>query len=152
VNYRPADPADIPALGRIRAADWGKEEYWSVRIAGYASGELHPREALKPRVTYVASEGDSIVGFIAGHLTRRYGCDGELEWIDVVPDYRRCGVASELLRRLAKWFAEQGASKICVDVDPANKIARSFYSKHRAENLNPHWLVWGDITSVLRER
>ena len=152
MNYRPSDPADVPALARIRAADWGTEEYWSARIAGYASGELHPREALKPRVIYVALEGNSVVGFIAGHLTRRYGCDGELEWIDVVPDCRRRGVASELLRRLAKWFAEQGTSRICVDVVPANQVARTFYTKHGAENLNPHWLVWRDIKVVLREQ
>jgi GNAT superfamily N-acetyltransferase len=151
VNYRQADESDIPALARIRAADWGAEEYWRLRIAGYADGELHPGQALKPRVIYIAAEGDSIAGFIAGHLTRRYGCDGELQWIDIVPDHRRRGVASGLLRRLAKWFAEQGASKICVDVDPANKIARSFYAKHGAENLNPHWLVWSDIKSVVRE-
>ncbi len=93
-----------------------------------------------------------MVGFIAGHLTSRYGCDGELQWMDVIPEFRRRSVASELLRRLAKWFAEQGASRICVDVDPANKIARSFYTKHRAEHLNPHWLVWSDITRVLREK
>jgi ribosomal protein S18 acetylase RimI-like enzyme len=123
-----------------------------VRIAGYADCELHPGQALKPRIIYVASEGDSIVGFIAGHLTRRHGCNGELEWIDVVPDYRRHGIASELLRRLAKWFAEQGASKIRVDVDPANKSARGFYTKQGAENLNPHWLVWSDITTVIRQK
>jgi hypothetical protein len=38
-----------------------------------------------PRVSYVAFEQGLIVGFIAGHLTRRYGCDGELEWINVSP-------------------------------------------------------------------
>jgi GNAT superfamily N-acetyltransferase len=148
VLYRQADKSDIPAMARIRAAEWESEDYWNDRILGYLEGKLHPRQALMPRVMYVALEGDFLVGFIAGHLTRRYACHGELEWIDVIRERRRSGVASELLRRLAAWFAEQNALRICVDVDPANATARRFYSRHGAETLNEHWLVCNDIKIV----
>jgi len=136
-------------MARIRAGEWGTEEYWRVRISGYLNRELHPRQALMPRVIYVALEGDCLVGFIAGHLTRRYDCHGELEWINVIPKRRRSRVASELLRPLAEWFAVHGASRVCVDVDPANTAARRFYTRHGAVKLNEHWLVWKDINSVL---
>ena len=152
VHYRLAEKADIPAMGRIRAAEWETEEYWRVRISRYLDRELHPQQALLPRVIYVALEGDSLVGFIAGHLTRRYACDGELEWINVIRERRGSVVASELLRLLAAWFAKQKASRICVDVDPANTTARRFYMRHGADNLNEHWLVWNDIKVVLAER
>jgi GNAT superfamily N-acetyltransferase len=105
-----------------------------------------------PRAMYVALERDSPLGFIAGHLTRRYACQGELEWMNVIPPSRGCGIASELLRRLAAWFSGQKASRICVDVDPANTIARRFYPRHGAQKLNGHWLVWNDISVVLGER
>ena len=39
---------------------------------------MHPQQALPPRVIYVATEGDTLIGYVAGHLTRRYACDGEL--------------------------------------------------------------------------
>jgi ribosomal protein S18 acetylase RimI-like enzyme len=139
-------------MARIRAAGREEEEYWRLRIARYLHGEHHPQHALMPRVGYVALEGDSLAGFVAGHLTRRYACEGELEWINVVPEHRRSGVASELLRRLAAWFVEQAASRICVDVDPANTIARRFYTRHGAGRLNEHWLVWNDIGVLLGER
>jgi hypothetical protein len=42
------------------------------------------------------------------------------------------------------------AAKVCVDVDPANTTARRFYTRHGAVPLNPHWLVWNDITLALR--
>ena len=71
VHYRLAEKADIPAMGRIRAAEWETEEYWRVRISRYLNCELHPEQALMPRVSYVALEAESLVGFIAGHLTRR---------------------------------------------------------------------------------
>jgi len=152
VCYRQVDKSDIPAIARIRAAEWGEEEYWRTRISRYLDFELHPQHALMPRVMYVALERDSLVGFIAGHLTRRYGCAGELEWINVNTPSRGGGIASELLRRLAAWFTEQKASRICVDVDPANTTARRFYTRHGAEKLNDYWLVWNDISVVLGEQ
>jgi ribosomal protein S18 acetylase RimI-like enzyme len=86
------------------------------------------------------------------HLTRRYECDGELQWINVVPAYRGQGIAADLLAKAAGWFAVMKASRICVDVDPANTVARRFYQRHGAEPLNAHWLVWPDIRSVLAAR
>lgn len=151
VQYREANKFDIPAMAIIRAEEWGTEEYWKNRIAGYMDCVLQPKEALKPRVIYIASEPGNVIGFISGHLTHRYECDGELEWINVIPEYRRSGIASELLQLLASWFIEQKALRICVDVDPSNLAARHFYKKHGTENLNKHWLVWKDINVVLEK-
>jgi|SRR5271167_670302 len=152
VLYRLADKSDIPAIAQIQAAEWGDEKYWGIRISRYLNCELHPQQALMQRVVYVALEDDSLVGFVAGHLTRRCACDGELEWINVIPGRRGSRVASELLRRLAAWFVAQGAARICVDVDPTNITARRFYTRHGAENLNEHWLYWHEINVVLGER
>ena len=151
VEYRQACRSDVPAMAHIRAAEWGEEEYWRERIRGYLDGEHHPQQALMPRVIYVALEGDALVGFIAGHLTRRYACEGELEWINVVPGNRGNGTAAELLRLLAQWFMEHKARRICVDVDPANSAARGFYRKHGATDLNRQWLVWDDISMVMAD-
>lgn len=149
--YREARDSDIPAMARIRAAEWETEEYWQRRISAYLRGELHPRDALRPRISYVCCDQDSLVGFIAGHLTRRHSCQGEVEWINVVPACRGNGIASELLRRLAAWFVEQKATRVCVDVEPSNSIARRFYAGHGAEDLKPHWMVWDDIKLVLEK-
>ena len=141
---------DVDALAAIRAVEWGGHEYWCERIRGYASGNLNPKHALAPRVIFVAEEDSHLVGFIAGHLTRRLQCDGELEWLNVIPEKRRAGVAGELLIVLAGWFAEKKAKRICVDADPENPTARAFYRKHGAQDLNPHFLVWEDITALLK--
>ena len=148
MHYRQVERSDIPAMARIRAAEWGTEGYWTTRISKYLDCEHHPQQALMPRVIYVALDGDSLVGFIAGHLTRRYACDGELEWINVTPEHRGSGAASELLRMLAIWFVEQNAVRICVNAAPDNPTARRFYIRHGAEELNEHWLVWNDVNNV----
>jgi ribosomal protein S18 acetylase RimI-like enzyme len=121
------------------------------RMARYLAGEHHPQQALLPRVSFVALKGDRMVGYIAGHLTRRYECDGELQWIYVAPEHRGSGVAAELLRRLAAWFAEQPAARVCVNVEPDNARARRFYTRHGAEELNKYWLVWENISVVSGE-
>jgi GNAT superfamily N-acetyltransferase len=119
------------------------------RMALYLEGKHHPQRALPPRIGFVALDGDGLVGYIAGHRTRRYECDGELQYLYVAPPYRRSGVASALLRLLAEWFVAQGARIVCVDVAEDSPAARPFYVRHGAVELNRHWLVWRDIGSVL---
>ena len=147
---REATVADVSALAVIRARFWGTEEYWRERITGYLQRTLHPQNALPERVIYLAMIGSDPVGLVAGHRTRRLGCAGELEWIDVVPEHRRLGIAAQLLRCQAEWFVSHHATRVCVDVQPDNTIARSFYTKHGAAPLNPHWMVWNDIAHVLK--
>src|SRR5438132_1104666 len=93
-------------------------------------------------VAFVALVGTAVVGYIAGHLTRRYQCDGELQYLFVAPQYRRTGIATELLRLLACWFAYERARKVCVNVEPDNDGARAFYTLHGAIPLHPFWLAW----------
>ncbi|MGA2597063.1 MAG: GNAT family N-acetyltransferase [Bryobacteraceae bacterium] len=139
-------------MARLRADEWGTQDYWEARIAAYLNGELHPQKSLLPRVGYVALDGDSVVGFAAGHLTQRLGCDGELEWINVTSEYRGKSVASKLVRLLAAWFVERKALKVCVNVAPENITATRFYMRHGAQRMNRHWLVWNDISAVLENR
>ncbi len=83
VIYRIATASDIPSMARLRALTWGTEDYWIKRITGYLKGELNPQHALAPLIMYVAVSGDQVIGLIGGHLTQRFDCKGELEWIDV---------------------------------------------------------------------
>lgn len=146
--YRQAELSDVPAMARLRAQDWGSEEYWRERIQLYLCGQLDPKGARPSRAGFVCADEEEIVGLIAGHLTRRFGCDGELEWISVGAAYRGQKIGSGLLKKLAEWFAAQGARFICVDVDPANEPARRFYAAHGAYDLRPHWMAWEDIATV----
>ena len=143
ITIRPAEQSDIVAMAAIRAKQWETPAYWLRRIPAYLNGELFPQQALAPRAAFVAADGEQIVGFVAGHLTRRFQCDAELEWIDTIVERRRQGIAGALLRTMAGWFLEHNARKVCVD--PGNDIARAVYAKYGAQPLNQHWMVWDDI-------
>ena len=145
MNIRLAEEKDIAALSVIRGIDTASVTHWLDRISGYYNGTHHPQQALAKRVIYVAEDDGRIVGFIAGHLTRRYDCDGELQWIDIITDYRNKGIATMLLQSLFNWFRAEHAKQICVNCAPDNTIAMDFYQKNGAVPLNDHWLIWENI-------
>ena len=144
IECRQAVVADVPEIERMRLPDTGAGPA-DPRMALYLAGDHHPQQALPPRVIYIAVGAGSIVGYIGGHLTRRYDCDGELQYLYVAPANRGSDVATGMLQLLWAWFLERGARRVCVDVEPDNERARGFYMKHGATVLNSHWLVWPDI-------
>ncbi len=151
MRYRIATQADVDAMGRIRTEGGWEEGAPAERMGLYLAGKHHPQHALPPRTIYVAEDeaGAAMLGFVAGHLTTRYSCDGELQWIYVLPDQRGSGIASGLLRQMTEWFLSNSARRICVNVDPRNLIARRFYVRNGAQELNEYWMVWPDIRAAL---
>lgn len=147
-DIRRASADDAAALSRLpEPGESGGDP--EPRMRAYLEGRHSPQEALAARVMYFAHVDGKPIGYIAGHMTKRYGCDGELQWVHVIRQYRGTKVASILLKQLAFWFVERDARRICVDVDPANAIARRFYSRHGAKEFKPYWMVWDDIAVVL---
>lgn len=146
VSLREATVDDVPEMGRIRALGGWTGGASAERMALYLAGRHHPQHALARRVALVAEAGDALVGYVAGHRTTRFGCEGELQWLFVLPAHRGGGPASLLLAGLAAWFAREGARRVCVNVEPENARARRFYHRHGARVLDTHWLVWDDIS------
>jgi GNAT superfamily N-acetyltransferase len=148
IVIRPAEKRDIPAMAAIRSRRWGAPDYWIDRIGRYLDGEQLAQKSLSDNSVFVAEDSGVIVGFAAGHRTRRYQCDGELQWIDIIDERRREGIAAMLLAAVGNWFVAHSLVRICVDVDPENRPARNFYAKHGAVPLKPHWMVWEDARSM----
>jgi GNAT superfamily N-acetyltransferase len=101
VLFRPAEDEDLDAMAAIRAREWETEAYWRRRIGSYMAVEQSPQQALAARAIFVAVDDGTVVGFVAGHRTRRYACDGELEWINVAPEHRGRGLSGQLLAVMA---------------------------------------------------
>jgi GNAT superfamily N-acetyltransferase len=135
-------------MAAIRAQEWETEAFWAVRIGLYLSGEHSPRQALPRRAAFVALDGGELVGFVAGHRTRRLGCDGELQWVNVARESRGQGIAGRLMVRIGEWFAEQNANRVCVNVAAGNTAARRLYARHGAQALDEHWMIWEDSRAV----
>jgi len=136
-------------MAAIRAAERGTQEYWEQRISGYLTGTHNPQQALPERAAFVAEVTGAIAGFVAGHRTRPYQCDAELEWINTAVLHRGQGIASALLQPMSAWFVELQAFRVCVNVAPDNAPAVAFYRKHNAQPLNQYFMLWPDIRRLI---
>lgn len=148
VQFREAVTADVEAMARCRLADPTGEPV-DPRMGAYFNRQHHPRQALLPRVGYVALANGEVIGYIAGHQTARHGCEGEVQYLYVAPAYRRRGIATALLLLLAKWFLEQSIRKVCVALaGDSPPEARPFHESLGATPLKRYWYVWEDIGVV----
>jgi GNAT superfamily N-acetyltransferase len=148
-QYRESTSGDVIAMAQCRLTDPAAGAA-DPRMAAYFAGLHHPQQALLPRVGYVALAGDVVIGYIAGHHTRRFGYAGEVQYLYVTPTYRKLGVATALLRLLAGWFQRQGVDRVCVNVNPESPGASPFYTRHGAVALNKYWYAWDEIGTLLR--
>ena len=151
---RLAEETDIPEMARIRSAECADEAFWIDRIARYRSGDHSPRQALPERAILVACDEGAVLGFIAGHRTRRLDCDGELQWLNVDVHHRGRGIADGLIARMGEWFLAQEAGRICVNVAPDNRAARQVYARCGARALNDQhdqWMIWEDARRMGRD-
>jgi GNAT superfamily N-acetyltransferase len=149
IQFREVTRADVAAMARCHLTDPANSVADS-RMAAYFADQHHPQQALYARIGYVALVNDAIVGYIAGHRTTRHGCAGEVQYLFVAPRYRRRGIATALLRLLAKWFYSQTAAKVCVALaDDSPKQAKPFYESVGATPLKKYWYAWEDIGAVL---
>jgi len=145
---RDAVDEDIPAMVRLRSAEWGDEDYWTQRLTRYMHGMLSAQHALPPHAMFVAIEQHAIVGFVAGHRTTRLGCEGELEWINVAATHRGQGIAGQLIATMGTWFVRQHIGRVCVNADEDNVAARRTYARCGAITLNAHWMIWEDARQM----
>jgi GNAT superfamily N-acetyltransferase len=147
-HYREATSADVAAMAECRMADVEAGPA-DERMARYFDGQHHPQQALAPRTGFLACSGDQVVGYIAGHATTRFDCQGEVQYLYVAPAMRRRGMAAQLLRFLADWFDQRGIRRVCVNANLDSPGAVPFYVANHAMPLNRHWYVWDDMRTVL---
>ena len=80
----------------------------------------------------VAVEDEIVVGYI-GAMIRMYppvwtiSKYGYIEEIAVTENFRRKGIASQLLTAAQKWLLSHGTSRIKVNIDSANEASQGFF-------------------------
>lgn len=90
----------------------------------------------KDRLVLVAYKDDSLAGILLGVNT--VDAVFAINWLYVVPKYRKTGIATRLIKRAEKESLQNGCHKISVTTE----IARDFYKKigYAEEGvLKKHW-------------
>ncbi|HMF90474.1 MAG TPA: GNAT family N-acetyltransferase [Candidatus Angelobacter sp.] len=113
----------------------------------YLRGESFPQMAKAERVAFKACIGPRMIGYIAGHLTARYGKDSEIESFYILQDHQRKGTGRKLLQRFVEWAQQHEARSLCVGIAARNPY-QAFYLKYGGKHLNPHWIYWDDLAAL----
>lgn len=109
---------------------------WKTYFRGESPGGSKPE-----RIIYKALKNNEIIGYIACHLTSRYGMEAEIQSFYILKEHQRQGIGFQLLKKILEWLETQNAKSVCVGIAPENPY-RAFYLKYGGKHLNPHWIFW----------
>ncbi|MDR0858509.1 MAG: ribosomal protein S18-alanine N-acetyltransferase [Oscillospiraceae bacterium] len=128
---RNAIPADIDAIRAIELASFS--DAWSAELLLYdienpitifAVAELQPGDFSLPEARVIAYADMSIAAD-----------EAEIRSLAVCPDFRKLGVAAELLTQLIACAETNGASAIYLEVRTSNEAAIALYEKNGFEPI-----------------
>ncbi|OCX51090.1 hypothetical protein BEL04_20460 [Mucilaginibacter sp. PPCGB 2223] len=115
----------------------------------FAAGS--PATSKPERIVLKAVEDGRIIGFIAGHLTTRFGKDAEIQNFYILKDHQRKGIGYALLNKLVEWLVQNKVNSLCVGV-ALNNPYQAFYLKYFGQYLNEHWIFWDNIQVISARR
>ena len=118
MRLRPFRPSDLETLYEIDHACFAPG-------VSYSWEEMARFIAHSNSKTWVAEEGDSIIGFAVAE--RRSGRVGHIVTIDVVEQWRRHGVGKALMDAAEDWARQHGLGFIYLETAADNLVAQAFY-------------------------
>jgi len=123
--YRPYTPADFPALYAI-------EELCFQPPIRYSRVYLQRLIASSDAATWVAEENSQPAGFTIVEWYDEPGAGriAYIQTIEVAPEFRRRGIAAELLRRAEDSAHAAFASLLWLHVESTNEAAIRLYQAH----------------------
>lgn len=104
--------------------------HWKTILAGFAPERLEAASLSggEGSVTYVATRGNEIVGYVSGSANV-YGF-GSLSVIGVDPRHLHRGIGTLLMRRMVTFWRRRGMRKVSTCVSAHNGRAFQFYLSH----------------------
>ena len=137
-RVRPARRSDAAGLVKVFRRFYREERFSRAAIAAVPrtlAGVLRRKDT----AAFVAEAEGAIVG--AAAMSTAYGLEvglyGEIEDIYVLPEWRRCGVASALIEACLAWARARGCHDVEIVLTPhaqAKKGLAAWYAKRGFEN------------------
>lgn len=146
MRLRPFRSSDLETLYRI-------DQSCFPPAVAYSRGELTRFIGHRGSQTWVAAEGDAIVGFLIAH--RGLGKAGYIVTIDVIQSRRRGGVGSRLMDAAEAWARLQGLESMSLETAEDNLAAQKFYAargyervEKREDYYGPGQAAWHMVKSL----
>lgn len=139
MQIRPLDPSEVELLVdelwvplADRMADLSQYNALTDDVRKRALAFRREQVEVDDARTLVAVDDGRLVGYVSGEVQPsapifQSGDDLYVSEVYVREEFRRRGVAADLLDAIVAWGREQGCDTTSLDVDVANTAARAFY-------------------------
>lgn len=143
ITFREATLLDIPVLVSLDREYFPNTAWPAEQFRG---------EIGRPTRFFLIAQSDSQIIAYAGAFLPGSGGEGDIMTIAVKPEFRRIGIAKELISRLESWAKARGAIAMMLEVDVNNADAISLYSKLGYETLNirKNYYGYGRDAQIMR--
>ena len=143
ISYREATALDIPVLVSLDR-EYFENTAWPA--------EQFRSEIGKPTRFFLVVERDNQIIAYAGAFLPNAGGEGDIMTIAVKPEYRRKGIAKELIARLESWAKARGAIAMMLEVDVTNIDAISLYANlgYQPLNIRKNYYGYGLDAQIMR--
>ena len=133
VLYEPLDAVHADQVAALESKAMGTDAW----TADLVTSELGQRN----RTWWIAEADGELVGYAGGLVV-----DGDLQVLKVAvsPDWRRCGIARELIVRVAEDARNLGASTCSLEVRAGNEGAQAFYATLGLRNMGTRPRYYSD--------
>jgi ribosomal-protein-alanine N-acetyltransferase len=121
ITYREMISLDIPVLVGIEKSIYPESPWSAAQFREELSGVPKSRRYL------VAVSGNEIVGYGGVALA---GDVADIHTLTVLPEYRRRGIASHLLKELESWALTKGVHSFMLEMREGNLEAQPLYESH----------------------
>ncbi|MEI7451639.1 MAG: GNAT family N-acetyltransferase [Candidatus Falkowbacteria bacterium] len=108
-------------------------------LSVYSEKFLHENRKAAKNVYFLVFEGKEVIGFCHGYFDSGTFW---LNWLGILPAFRRQGKAAEVLKFLESYLLDRGVHKIWFDTIVTNKESIKFFQKHgyhKFTTLRNHW-------------
>ncbi|NDE71370.1 MAG: ribosomal-protein-alanine N-acetyltransferase [Actinobacteria bacterium] len=121
ITYREMIPLDIPLLVGMEKSIYPESPWSAAQFREELAGVPRTRKYI------VAQDQKRIIGYagiaIAGDVA-------DIHTLTVLPDFRRRGIASEMLRQLEEWAISKKVTALMLEMREGNEQAQPLYEKY----------------------
>lgn len=137
ITLRKAEKNDLEAIQALQSLlDKGRESQYDISNKAFHSKTKTPDSVKESDLNtdhfIVAEIEDTIIGYVWGSIDKRPHHKlkkmGYIDELFIVQEYRKKGIAKQLLNELEAFFVNKGCDFIFTNTDWENKNAQSLYS------------------------
>ena len=143
ITFREATMLDIPVLVSLDRAYFPQDAWPAEQFRG---------EIGKPTRFFLVAESEGEIIAYADAFLPSAGGEADIMTIAVKTQFRRKGIAKELISRLELWAKARGAIAMMLEVDVTNSDAITLYTNLSYETLNirKNYYGYGRDAQIMR--